>query len=150
MVLWGRSVLGCQKFPRKVPPSQSLAVLWSKGLLLQRRFVGGFRQLFFSTCLPIQNNHLKPMAGASEKVLWRVPTTVLYIFPPVSYSTQCCVNSGHLSSIYASTLRRCWGIFGLIRFFCFSLLQFLLFSFLLTLINHIFHTVYLCSFTLHQ
>ena len=62
--------------------SQSLRC--TKGLLLQKSFGKGIR---------------------------RVPPTAFYICPPVSYSTaQCCVNSRHLSSLYTSTLRRCWGI----------------------------------------
>ena len=36
---------------------------------------------------------LLQMAVASEKVLWKVTQTVLCICLPVSYSTQCCVNS---------------------------------------------------------
>jgi len=51
----------------------------------------------------------KLRARASEKVLWRVPTTVfLYVCPPVSCSPECCVNSRHLPSVDTSTLRRCW------------------------------------------
>lgn len=55
------------------------------------------------------------MAVASEKVLWSVATTVLRICPPVSYSTQCCVNSRHLSSVYSCTLR---GIMFFLNFRC--------------------------------
>ncbi len=54
---------------------------------------------------------LGQMAGASDKVLWRVPPTVLlYMRLPVSYSTQCCVNSRHLSSLWTSTL--CCSLLG--------------------------------------
>ena len=58
-VVIGRSVLGCQKAPRKVPPSQPLA------LLLEQRVV------------------------ASDKVLWRVPPTVLlYVSPSLIQSSE--------------------------------------------------------------
>ena len=42
---------------------------------------------------------LGQMAVASEKVLWRVPPTVLYIYLPVSSWGQSCVNCWHVSPI---------------------------------------------------
>ena len=44
----------------------------NKWPVLQRKFFGGFPQLFFSTISTFVSQ-LQQMAGASEKVLWKVP-----------------------------------------------------------------------------
>ena len=58
---------------------------------------------------------LGSMVDASEKVLWRVPPTLLYIFLPVSWG-QSCVNWWHVSTIQIQSPENdpsclcCWGI----------------------------------------
>ena len=91
--------------------SQSLAVLWSKELSLQKRFFGGFPQLFST------------FVSQSPSVVWGqglllqkrysedYPNCSLHLSPSLLLDSVYCVNSRHLSSsLYTSTLRRCWSI----------------------------------------
>ena len=70
------------------PLSLHLSPSCNKWLVLQKRFFGGFPQLFFSTFVP------------------QSPTR-----------PECCVNSRHLPFLDTSTLRRCWGILWAYLFF---------------------------------
>ena len=54
---------------------------------------------------------LGQIAGASEKLLGKVPPTGLYICSPVSYSTQCCVND--ISDPFTPPLCVAVGVFSL-------------------------------------
>ena len=80
-----------------VPPS--IAVFW-----------GRFPQVLFR--FASSRIHVFEAKGCCfGKSIRRVPPAVLYdMCPPVSYRIHCCLISRRLSSLYTSTLRRCWGI----------------------------------------
>ena len=70
--------------PSLIPSSEANG--W---LVLQKRFFRSVLLCYLYICLPVPCDSLQQTARASEKVLWRVPTTVfLYVCPTVSYTAR--------------------------------------------------------------
>ncbi len=73
-VLWGRSVLGCEKVPRKVPPR------FRRGSTKVSRRLRKFRDL---------SGLLGQTPFVSERVLRRVPPSLLYMWLPFPSTLFC-------------------------------------------------------------